>query len=110
MKNLYSEDCSLELTAPATLTSGKMVVIGDLVGIAVADAASGAKFTLRRDAVITYKKKTADTFAEGDKVYYDSSNDELTSTSAGNKLVGRAVEVFGATAGDMKIILAEFAS
>lgn len=90
MKNMvYSEGQQrLQVLAGAAKTSGKMYVEGDFVGIAVADAANGEEYTLATKCVVSYKKKTTDVFALGDKAYLDAVNDELTTTALGNKLVG----------------------
>lgn len=111
MKNLVFSEGSqrLELVAGAAKTGGKLYVEGDFVGIAVATVANGELFTLLTKAVVSYKKKTADTFAIGAKAYYDAVNDEITSTAGGNKLVGQVMTAIGAVAGEVVIRLNDVA-
>ena len=42
MKNYVQEGNTITVTAPATVTSGQLVVVGSISGVAAFDAASGA--------------------------------------------------------------------
>lgn len=91
MKNFIQEECSITIPAPAAVTSGKLVVVGSLVGICSTDAASGVDVAIATEGVYSYAKTSALAIAVGDKVYYDSANDVLNKTASGNTLVGVAV-------------------
>lgn len=91
MKNYVQRGDVVTVPAPAVVTSGKLVVIGSLVGVAQKDAANGADLPLVTEGVIRYAKVSALAIAVGDKVYYDSTNDQLNKTASGNTLVGIAV-------------------
>lgn len=84
-----------ELTAAATQLSGDFVVKGQLPVIAVTDIVNGEKGTYLAEQVIEYDKEdTTATFSEGDVVFFDVSEDEMTNTSdtGTNKVVGIALE------------------
>ncbi|MBB3965946.1 DUF2190 family protein [Rhizobium metallidurans] len=91
MKNYTQKGDVITVAAPAAVTSGKLVVIGSLVGVAQKDAANGADVPIVTEGVIRYAKVSALAIAVGDKVYYDSTNDQLNKTASGNTLVGIAV-------------------
>lgn len=80
----------LEFAAPAAVSSGDFVVIGDIPCVAVASLASGERGTFLVEQVIRYAK-AAVSFSEGQKVYFDGS--EMTDVDGGgaNDLVGYAV-------------------
>jgi predicted RecA/RadA family phage recombinase len=93
MKNYDQRGDVITVPAPAAVTSGKLVVIGSLVGIAQKDAASGADVPLVTEGVHRYAKVSALAIAIGDKLYYDATNDQLNKTASGNTLVGVATVV-----------------
>jgi len=92
---------SMKVTAPSGgYTAGEMTKVSDTVGVIVEAAAVG------KDAVLVYSAEKIDvpksaatgiTFAKGQKVYYIGSTKNVTNSSSGNTLCGRALEVAGAT-------------
>lgn len=98
MKNLTQVNDApsnrLELTAPEAVASGRFKVIGLYAVIAVTALANAEKGTWLKEQLITYTKNTGvAVFAEGDVVYFDDGNDEMTDQSAGNVKVGIASKV-----------------
>ncbi len=93
MKNFVQLGDVVTVPAPAAVTSGKIVVIGSLVGVAQKAAANGEDLPLLTEGVISYAKVSALAIAVGDKVYYDAANDVVNKTASGNTLVGVAVAV-----------------
>ena len=91
-KNYVQEGDIVTVPAPADVTSGKLVVIGSLIGITQKAALSGQPMPLLTNGVNSYAKTSALAIAVGDKVYYDAANDLLNKTDVGNTLVGIAVE------------------
>lgn len=85
----------LDYTPGSAVVSGKMVVVGVRVGITLAAIAAGATGPLAVDRVFNYAKLSTDVMAQGALVYYDSANDRLTTTSAGNTLAGYATAAAG---------------
>lgn len=93
MKNyVQSGDTITVAAAPYALVPGAGCLVGFLFGIAKGAAASGATVVLEIEGVYDVTKKAGDTFAVGDKVYWDDTNKYLTSTPTGNKWVGVAVK------------------
>jgi predicted RecA/RadA family phage recombinase len=97
MKNFVQEGDTLTVTAPATTTSGSLVVVGSIVGVAAFDAASGAEVEVQVEGVFTLPKVTTDVVTQGAKLYWDSVAGKLTATAGtGSKpLVGLATAAAG---------------
>ncbi|SMD18505.1 DUF2190 family protein [Rhizobium sp. RU36D] len=92
MKNFVQPGCNITVPAPSGGTvSGKICVIGSLIGIASTTAAQGVDVALVTEGVFRYAKTSALAIAVGDKLYYDATNNLLNKTASGNTLVGTAV-------------------
>lgn len=72
MKNFVQEGKTITVTAPAAVTSGQLVVVGSIVGVAAFDAASGAEVEVTVEGVFELPKVATDVIAQGDKLYWDS--------------------------------------
>lgn len=98
MARLVQEGEVLDYTPGSAVAAGAVVVIGSVgIGIAQNAIAANTKGSLIVDGVIEHAKATgAVTF--GAKVYYDATNNVLTTTASGNTLAGWAVEA--AASGD----------
>jgi predicted RecA/RadA family phage recombinase len=92
MKNYIQTGDTLTVTAPADVSSGDLVVVGSIIGVAAYDAASGADVEVDTDGVFELPKVVTDVIGQGDKLYWDSSVKKLTKTAGtGSKpLVGCA--------------------
>ena len=91
-KNFIQEGEVLTIPAPYALTSGDVVIAGDIIGVALSDAASGASVDVHVDeGVWGIAKVAADAFALGDPVYYDSTAKLGTATATGNTKIGTAI-------------------
>jgi len=77
----------LTLTAAAARTSGSPYRESDFNGVALIDAVQSEAYTLQVRGVFEFALASV---SVGDLIYIDSSND-LTKTSIGNDLFGRAV-------------------
>jgi predicted RecA/RadA family phage recombinase len=97
MKNYVQEGKTLTLTAPAAVTSGQLVVVGSIIGVAAFDAASGGEVEVTVEGVFELPKSATDVIAQGDKLYWDSGQSTLTKTAGtGSKpMVGVATEAAG---------------
>ena len=93
--NYIQEGNVLDLTAPSAVTSGTPYQIGDLFGVAVKSADSGATFPLAVEGVFSMTILGTDTPSEGQKLYWDNGNSRLTTTASTHKLVAHAVEAKG---------------
>lgn len=92
MKNYRQPGKSITVPAPSGGTvSGKLCVIGSLIGVASETVAQGVDVALETEGVFKYAKTSALAIAIGDKVYFDATNNVLNKTASGNTLVGIAV-------------------
>lgn len=93
MKNYVQSGLSIPLVAAAAVISGAFVKVGVLVGIAGNSAAIGEPFDLHLDGVYDVPKTSAQAWTVGAAIYFDPTNEvATTATTAGNILIGAAVE------------------
>lgn len=91
MKNYVSTGKTVTLTANRALTAGAGLLVGNIFGIANDDAANSA--SVEADIVGVFDlNKDASTFAQGDKVYWDNTGFQATSTVGSNKMIGCAMQ------------------
>lgn len=92
-KNFLRQGSTLSLVAAAAAVSGDLVVQGVLAGIALHDAANGAPLEVQTDGVWQVKKASGQAWTVGAAIYVTPSTGVCTTaTTAGNLLVGVAVE------------------
>jgi predicted RecA/RadA family phage recombinase len=92
-KNFVQDGDLLTVTAPAVVKSGDLVKVGNIAGVAIADAASGDQVTLKTTGVWSLGKTSAQAWAEGEQVYLLSNGKVANASAAGAQLVGVAVAV-----------------
>lgn len=98
MTNFVQDGKNITVTAPAGgVTSGQLVVIGSLIGVAATTAAAGADVEISTTGVFDLPKIATDDVAAGNPLYYASATANLTKTAGtGSKpLVGVAVKAAG---------------
>jgi predicted RecA/RadA family phage recombinase len=96
MKNFVQNGDNIDVIASAAYTSGQLVIEGNLVGVAVADIASGATGSIATKGVYAFQKEAAATLVQGDIAYYDTTTKKLDATNT-NPAVGYVVAVSGDT-------------
>lgn len=80
----------LDFTAPSGgVTSGDVVVAGKFAGVAAASAAEGETASINLKGVYELPK-AAQAFTQGALLYWDDTNDVLTTTSTSNTFIGHA--------------------
>ena len=77
------------------VTSGDVVLIGGLIGIAQATAAQTVDVVLDTQGVYTVACASAAVIAVGDVLYWDVADAEFNKTAAGNYKVGVATSAAG---------------
>ena len=95
--NFVQNGCFLTVTAPAAVSSGDFVKVGNIFGVAQSDAASGADVVLRLDGVHTLPKATSLAISQGDPVYWDVADAEFNKTALSNWFCGVAVSAAGSS-------------
>ncbi|MCX6626018.1 MAG: DUF2190 family protein [Candidatus Solibacter sp.] len=90
--NFVQQGHTLTVAAPANVSSGDLVVVGSLIGVAAFDALSGADVEVDTVGVFTLPKTTTDVVTQGAKLYWDSGTSKLTVTAGttSRHLVGLA--------------------
>ena len=91
----------------STISSGDVVVMNSrFIGIAVADIANGDTGVVEVKRCHNLDAKTADSWSQGAKVYWDDTENELTDTVGTNPYAGTAAEAKTATTDtDIDILL-----
>jgi predicted RecA/RadA family phage recombinase len=92
VRNFNNEGEQIMLTAPAATTSGQGLLVGAIFAVAIAPIANGARGICRRRGDMDLAKAPAEAWTEGQKLYWDNVNRRLTTTAAGNTLVGAALQ------------------
>ena len=90
----------------AAVSGGAVILVGSILGVAVATIASGDDLVLdTKGAFDTMPKATGETWAFGDALYWDATNNRFTKTATNNKLAGNAMAAAatGDTAGSVRI-------
>lgn len=105
MKNYVQAGNVVSVTAPAPVSSGNLVKVGSLFGVAVTDAGAGSAVELAVGGVFLLPKATTDAIAVGDKVYWDNTNKVVTVTATNNTLIGVALSAAGNPSGSVTIRL-----
>nr|BDD46845.1 hypothetical protein 11 [bacterium] len=102
-KNFVQEGKVLDYTASGSdISSGNLVIIGSIAGIAISDIADGETGAVRIAGVFSIPK-AAVAVTQGAKLYWNTTNSNLTTTASGNTLVGVAAKA--AASGDANVNL-----
>lgn len=89
----------------SAILSGSVVVVGALLGVAVADIADGESGAVRISGVCSLPKSTSTAVSAGDALDYDVSAEQLDAigTPASGDLVGCCVAVADASESDSEV-------
>jgi predicted RecA/RadA family phage recombinase len=107
MKNFIQNGDFIDFTAAATITSGQLVQLGALFGVAMTDVANGARGTLALKGVFELPKLVAaagDATTAGGAVYFSAGSVSGVDTG-GRPLCGYALEVAAQAAPTVKVKL-----
>jgi len=108
MKNFVQNGDYLDFTAAATITSGQLVQVGDLHGVAMTDVANGARGVLALKGVYTLPKLTAasgDATTAGGPVYFSAGSVSGAVGDPARKKVGVALAVAAQAATTVQVLL-----
>ncbi len=107
-KNLGAAGPTYEIAAPSAVSSGEVVAVGLLVGVALDDAAAGQPVVLQTEGSVTFPK-TANNVAVnlGARVYGTTSSNQINVTSASRNFLGYALNASpGGSAAQVEVLLA----
>lgn len=98
MKNYVAPGAALVVTAPdgtedVDVSSGDIVKVGAIVGVAVNDAAMGEEVVINTTGIYSVAKVSAQAWGVGDAIYFDAATKLATTTSGGNTLIGVATAI-----------------
>lgn len=89
----------------SAFTSGEVVVMGDLIGIAERDIPANTLGAVRVKGVVELPKNTSLQIDKGDICYFDVTDDEINKSASGNPFAGVCVEDAATDAETVKILL-----
>jgi predicted RecA/RadA family phage recombinase len=104
MRNFVQVGDTVSVQTANAVVSGQSVLVGDLFGVAVADAAANTPFELQVTGVVTLRKATG-TINPGVRVFWDNTAQRVTTTATGNRCIGYHVGLTANTGGDNTDIL-----
>jgi predicted RecA/RadA family phage recombinase len=108
MKNYVQDGDFVEFTAGATITSGQLVQVGSLFGVAVTDVANGSRGTIALEGVFTLPKLVAaagDATTAGGPVYFSAGSVSGSDSSGTRTLCGYSLDVAAQAATTVKVRL-----
>jgi predicted RecA/RadA family phage recombinase len=79
----------IDHTPAGALASGDVVVQGDLVGVVERPLSAGEAGALAVDGVFDFTKNTGVAYTVGTILYWDDTNNVVTTTASGNKQIGK---------------------
>lgn len=107
-RNYIQPGDTITIPAPVAVAGGFPVIAGDIVGIAVGDAAISAPVDVKCSGVWELPKVAANNFALGAKVYWDAGDELATTTSLDNTLLGVATVAAPADTASVRVRLSGF--
>lgn len=93
MRNYIQPGETITVPSPANVLSGEPVAIGELIGVAAGDAATGADLDIATVGVFDLPKVAALAIGIGDVLYLDAAAKLVSKTASGNIRIGVAVTV-----------------
>ncbi len=90
MQNFIQPGENITIAAPYDVVSGACAKVGTIIGVAQADALSGADVVLVRRGVYALAKTSAQAWTLGVKIYWDDTAKVCTTVSASNTVIGAA--------------------
>lgn len=113
MNNYIAPGQNVTCILPYARTAGQMAKVGTIIGVAFATYASGATGVLMTEGIFTGLAKasgTGEVWAQGDILYWDDTNKNLTKNSTGNTRAATVIEALGTggtgvtSAGEVKLV------
>lgn len=103
MKNFIQKGDFIDVVAGGAITGGSVQKVGDIIGIAATDAATGDSYSLALSGVYQAPKAASLAINQGDTLYWDAVGAVFNKTSTGNTKAGHAAA--GALAADTTVLI-----
>ena len=97
----------IDYTPGGAIAVGDVVVQGDLVGVASRAIAANELGALAVRGVFDFAKNTNVAYTVGTILYWDDTNNVVTTTSAGNKQIGKVVRAAATTDATVRVRLSQ---
>lgn len=81
------------LNSGSAIASGDAVVVGNRVGIAITDIANGSSGAVEMEGCYSVPKVSAQAWAAGDEIFWDSSAELFTTVGTANTFAGHAMDI-----------------
>jgi len=93
--------CAVDYTPGTAVAAGDVVVQGDLVGVVKRPIAANELGAVEVAGVFDFAKNTGVAYSIGTILYWDDTNNVVTTTATGNKQIGKSVRA--AASADMTV-------
>ena len=99
----------IDYTPASAVSSGDVVVLQDLVGVARADIAANALGSLVVRGNVSFPKSTGSStaIAQGTGLYWDAGSEVVTATKSSNKPIGPAAAAATDSAATVDVLLGQ---
>jgi predicted RecA/RadA family phage recombinase len=101
------EGAAIDYTPGADVTAGDVIVQGDLIAVARFDIKSGVLGALAVTGVFDFAKATNVAYTVGTILYWDDTNNIVTTTATGNKQIGKVVRAAATTDPTVRVRLSQ---
>lgn len=91
--NRLREGELIQFLAGSTIASGDPVVVGNRVGIAENDIDNGSSGPINMEGCYLVTKVSAQAWAAGDEIFWDSSASKFTTVGTANTFAGHAMDI-----------------
>jgi predicted RecA/RadA family phage recombinase len=98
---------SIDHTPGGALAAGDVVVQGDLVGVTKRPLAANEPGALAVDGVFDFAKNTGVSYTVGTILYWDDTNNVVTTTASGNKQIGKVTRAAATTDTTVRVRLSQ---
>lgn len=98
---------AIDYTPGADVASGDVIVQGDLVGVVRFDIKANVLGALAVAGVFDFAKNTGVAYTVGQILYWDDTNNIVTSTATGNKLIGKVARAAATTDTSVRIRMSQ---
>lgn len=97
----------IDFTPATAVASGTVVVQGDLVGVTVRPLAASELGSLAVDGIFDFAKLPTEAYTVGTMLYWDDTNNVVTTVATGNKQIGKVVRAAATTDATVRVKLTQ---